>query len=148
LSAYRYDSAGRLASLTNDLGGRAADQVLGFEYNAASQIVARTGSNDALASATAYNVGRSYSVNGLNQYTSAGPAAFAYDANGNLTSDGTSGCVHDAENRLVSRTGGIAGITIGNALKPIGHFIHSMQRAAVFPLCGGASSAPLGVLPP
>ena len=28
--------------------------------------------------------------------------------NGNLTSDGTSGCVSDAENRLVSRSGGIA----------------------------------------
>jgi YD repeat-containing protein len=48
------------------------------------------------------NVARNYTVNGLNQYLSAGPASFAYDANGNLTSDGTSAYVYDAENRLVS----------------------------------------------
>ncbi len=43
----------------------------------------RTISNDAYASNTAYNVSRGYSVNGLNQYTAAGPASFLYDANGN-----------------------------------------------------------------
>ncbi|PNG47351.1 hypothetical protein WDL1CHR_05676 [Variovorax sp. WDL1] len=32
---------------------------------------------------------KSYTSNGLNQYTAAGGAAHAYDANGNLTSDGT-----------------------------------------------------------
>ena len=37
------------------------------------------------------NVTRDYAVNGLNQYTSAGPANFTYDANGNLTSDGQAG---------------------------------------------------------
>ena len=41
----------------------------------------------------------------LNQYTSAGPATFAYDANGNLTSDGSVSMVYDAENRLVSASG-------------------------------------------
>jgi RHS repeat-associated protein len=107
-SRYGYDDAGRLASLSHDLAGTSADQSLTFGYNAASQIVSRSASNDALASNTAYNVGRSYGVNGLNQYTSAGPAAFAYDLNGNLTSDGTNSYVYDAENRLVSRSGGIA----------------------------------------
>jgi YD repeat-containing protein len=48
------------------------------------------------------NVARNYTVNGLNQYLSAGPATFTHDANGNLTSDGTSAYVYDAENRLVS----------------------------------------------
>ena len=32
----------------------------------------------------------------------AGPATFAYDANGNLTSDGDTTYVYDVENRLVS----------------------------------------------
>lgn len=41
-------------------------------------------------------------VNGLNQYLSAGTAAFGYDDNGNLTSDGSSAYVYDVENRLVS----------------------------------------------
>lgn len=51
-------------------------------------MVTRTASNDAYVSNTAYNVTRGYSVNGLNQYTAAGPASFLYDANGNLRSDG------------------------------------------------------------
>lgn len=52
------------------------------------------------------NVDRSYVANGLNQYTSAGSASFTHDANGNLTSDGTSTYVYDVENRLESKTGG------------------------------------------
>ncbi len=46
-----------------------------------------------------------YVADGLNQYTSAGPATFGYDANGNLTSDGSVSMVYDAENRLVSASG-------------------------------------------
>jgi RHS repeat-associated protein len=48
-------------------------------------------------------------VNGLNQYTSAGPATFAYDPNGNLASTvnapWSTAYVYDVENRLVSATG-------------------------------------------
>jgi RHS repeat-associated protein len=102
---YAYDPAGRLQTLTHELGGTSADQVLGFAYNPASQIVSRSATNDAYASNTAYNVNRPYSVNGLNQYTAAGPATFAYDLNGNLTSDGSTSFVYDAENRLVSASG-------------------------------------------
>lgn len=102
---YGYDAAGRLAGLTRELAGTAADQSLGFAYNPASQIVTRTSSNDAYASNTAYNVSRAYTVNGLNQYTVAGPASFLYDANGNLKSDGTSTYVYDSENRLISASG-------------------------------------------
>ena len=45
-------------------------------------------------------------VNELNQYTAAGPAAFQYDANGNLVGDGTTSYLYDAENRLVGSSGG------------------------------------------
>ncbi|HYJ28879.1 MAG TPA: hypothetical protein VEW25_00885 [Allosphingosinicella sp.] len=88
-----------------DLVGTSADQSVGFGYNPAPQIVSRTSSNDAYVSNTAYAVSRSYAVNGLNQYITAGPATFAHDANGNLTSDGTTNFVYDAENRLVSASG-------------------------------------------
>jgi hypothetical protein len=44
-------------------------------------------------------------TNGLNQYTAAGGAAFTYDGNGNLKSDGANTYVYDAENRLVSVSG-------------------------------------------
>ena len=69
------------------------------------QIVSRSSGNDAYAWSGAYNVVRPYSVNGLNQYTAAGPASFAYDANGNLTNDGSTAFVYDSENRLVSASG-------------------------------------------
>jgi len=104
-ASYGYDPAGRLSSLGRELAGTAADDARTFAYNPASQIVSRTGSNHAYASNTAYNVSRAYSVNGLNQYVSAGPAIFTYDANGNLTSDGSTNFVYDAENRLVSASG-------------------------------------------
>lgn len=103
---YGYDDAGRLNALGLYRTGT-LNQTYGFLYNAANQIVTRTSSNDAYASNSAYNVGRGYSVNGLNQYTAAGSATFTYDANGNLTSDGTNSYVYDAENRLVSRSGGV-----------------------------------------
>jgi RHS repeat-associated protein len=117
-ATYGYDPVGRLQSLGHDLAGTASDQALTFGYNPASQIVTRTSSNDSYASNTAYNVSRSYSVNGLNQYTAAGGATFQYDANGNLTSDGTNSYVYDAENRLVSRSGG--GSTVALAYDPMG----------------------------
>lgn len=49
----------------------------------------------------------SYSPNGLNQYSSApGMASSSYDANGNLTSDGTRTYEYDGENRLIKITQG------------------------------------------
>ncbi len=105
VTGYGYDGASRLSSLTHDLAGASADLALGFAYNPAGQIVSRSRDNDAYASNTAYDVTRAYSVNGLNQYTAAGPATFAYDANGNLTSDGSTSFTYDVENRLVSASG-------------------------------------------
>jgi hypothetical protein len=75
-------------------------------HEPASQIVERTNANDLYASNTAYTVDRACGVNGLNQYTSAGPATFSYDANGNLTTDGSTSFVYDGEDRLVSASGG------------------------------------------
>jgi RHS repeat-associated protein len=105
-AAYAYDGTGRLQTLSHHFGASGSDQTLSFAYSPAHQIVARTSSNDAYASTSAYNVSRAYTANGLNQYTAAGTATFAYDANGNLTSDGSSTFVYDAENRLVSRSNG------------------------------------------
>ena len=51
---------------------------------------------------------RVHAVNGLNQYTQIsgdGAATLSHDANGNLTSDGASSFVYDAENRLVRASG-------------------------------------------
>jgi RHS repeat-associated protein len=76
-----------------------------WSRNPAGQIQTMSRDNDAYASTGAYDVSRGYTVNGLNQYIAAGPATFAYDSNGNLTSDGSTSFVYDVENRLVSATG-------------------------------------------
>jgi YD repeat-containing protein len=47
-----------------------------------------------------------YVSNAANQYTAVGAVTPSYDANGNLTSDGTFTFSYDAENRLISATGG------------------------------------------
>jgi RHS repeat-associated protein len=104
--SFGYDSVGRLTSLGHDLTGTTYDQSLGFSYNPASQIKQNTRSNDAYAWTGHYNVTRAYTSNGLNQYTASGSATLSYDANGNLSSDGSTSYVYDDENRLVSASGG------------------------------------------
>ena len=104
---FNYDPLDRLSTQTVlDLSVTGHGVAYGFGYNPASQVVSETRDNDAYAWAGAVNVDRAYAVNGLNQYTSAGPATFAYDANGNLTGDGTTSYGYDAEDRLVSASNG------------------------------------------
>jgi RHS repeat-associated protein len=101
-----FDPVGRLASIGQHLAGSSYDSTTTFSYNPASQISATTRDNDAYAWNGGVNIDRSYTANGLNQYSAVAGAGFGYDANGNLTSDGTNLYTYDIENRLVSRSGG------------------------------------------
>jgi len=112
IRSFGYDNAGRLSSLGLNLDATSRDVSWSYTRNPAGQIATETQSNDSYSWNGHVNVTRAYTTNGLNQYTAAGSASFAYDANGNLTSDGTYGYVYDVENRLVSRTGGGATITL------------------------------------
>ncbi len=104
---YGYDMIGRLSSQADTYVGGTGNLMTGpITYNPASQIVGNARNNDAYAWPDAIVVNRNYAVNGLNQYTTAGPASFTYDANGNLTADGTNTYVYDAENRLISMSNG------------------------------------------
>lgn len=105
-TSYTYDGISRPMSIADDLAGTANDETSTFAYNPASQISTLTHSNDAYAFTGYVNVNRNYTKNGLNHYTTAGSASFAYDANGNLTSDGSTTYTYDPENRLLTATGG------------------------------------------
>lgn len=106
-TTYGYDAISRLSSLSDNLSGAVNDVALTFGYNPASQIVTRGRDNDGYRFTGYVNANRSYTANGLNQYASAGPATFGYDANGNLVTDGTNTYSYDAENRLVTASGGV-----------------------------------------
>jgi RHS repeat-associated protein len=102
---YDYDPSGRLSGLHQWFPNAANNYSETFGYNPVSQITTHARDNDAFVYTGYYAVNRNYVVNGLNQYTAAGPASFAYDDTGNLTSDGTTSYIYDMENRLVYASG-------------------------------------------
>jgi RHS repeat-associated protein len=118
-TSYGYDGVGRLAALSNVVtnnstysfainGDGACHDAFNNPlicYNPAGQITQLRKTNSLYAFTGASNVNRGYAVNGLNQYTAAGPATFRYDPNGNLIADGTATFLYDTENRLVSAGG-------------------------------------------
>ncbi|RYF21389.1 MAG: hypothetical protein EOO77_06125, partial [Oxalobacteraceae bacterium] len=106
VTTYGYDAASRLTSLNQDLAGTVRDQGYTFAYNTAGQVVSRTASNDAYAWTGAVNVDRSYAVNGLNQYTSAGGTSFSYDGRGNLTNSGGTTYQYNSRNQLFMNAAG------------------------------------------
>ncbi len=112
-----YDGVGRLASLAINGGSAASAVTWGFSRNPSGQILSESQSNDSYSWNGHTNLARSYAVNGLNQYESAGSAVFCHDANGNLTADGTSVYRYDAENRLIEKRVQGAGNTNCGALQ-------------------------------
>lgn len=129
-STYSYDTVGRLSGLSFDVSGTAQDTAWTFTRNPAGQIKQQTRSNDAYGWTGAVNVNRAYAVNGLNQYTSAGPASFTYDANGNLTGDGTNVYKYDVENRLVYAKRG-TDTAVDLRYDPLGRLYEVKQGTAV-----------------
>ncbi len=104
---YGYDGISRLNSQTQRFAGGTGNLSVTLGYNAASQITSQTSSINDFAFTGYVNVNRAYATNGLNQYTTAGPASFGYDANGNLTSDSTNTYTYDVENRLTGSSSGV-----------------------------------------
>lgn len=103
-ATYTYDKIGRLTGLADAFAGGIGNVTQSLAYNSASGIKSEIRDNDAYAFSRRDAGNRSYSVNGLNQYTSVASTNFTYDQNGNLIGDGTSTYIFDAENRLVSGT--------------------------------------------
>jgi len=100
-----------LQTLSRNLDGAVTtnDVSFGFTFTPASQVATRNLSNGSYAFINTPTVSRSYTVNGLNQYTDINsPAMVApnYDPNGNMTWDGSTTYSYDIENRLTGATGG------------------------------------------
>lgn len=104
-TGYSYDTSSRLTGMTQQFASGSLGLTETLSYNPASQIISQTRSNSAYAYSGHVDLSRSYTVNGLNQYLTAGAATFAYDANGNMTNDGSTSFIYDVENRLVGASG-------------------------------------------
>ncbi len=117
-SSWSFDAAGRLSGITIDLNGTASDVNWSFASNPAGQLASETRSNNAYAFGDHVPFNLDYTVNGLNQYSAVGATAYAYDTNGNLTSDGSKTYSYDTENRMVSAVS-TAG-TVGLRYDPLG----------------------------
>lgn len=107
VTSYAFDPLSRLSSLAHDVAGSAQDVTTTFTYNPASQIASVTRSNDSYAWNGHANTNRVYGVNGLNQLTTAGGAALAYDGRGNLTNSGSASYGYTSEDRLATSSAGL-----------------------------------------
>lgn len=97
---WTYDTIGRLES-TGWSNAGSSNVTWSFTRNPANQILTETQSNDAYSWTAHTTKNWTFAANGLNQYTSVDGVAHCYDANGNLTRDGTYAYKYDVENRLV-----------------------------------------------
>ncbi|EJL22626.1 hypothetical protein PMI01_04936, partial [Caulobacter sp. AP07] len=95
--------------------GTAQDQTYSLTYNAAGQIITRSISNTGANYVWTPGVAgtKAYTVDGLNQLTTAAGATITYgDNRGNLTNDGARSFVYDLENRMTTAPGA-PGVTLG-----------------------------------
>jgi len=103
-TAYSYDNASRLTAITHN-GPSGLIESLTYAYDAAGNRISLTRTNGT-ASNLPVAVQAAYdAANQQIQFNSANPNQ-TFDANGNLTSDGTNTYTWDARNRLTSISGG------------------------------------------
>ena len=102
-SSFGYNTQSNLSALSHDLAGTAQDVAYTYTRNQAGEVVNHNWSNDLYQWPVAGNVAngtKSYTPNGLNQYTAAAGATVTHDTNGNIASDGTWTFTYDQNNRL------------------------------------------------
>ncbi len=111
-----YDRLNRPINVSWNPAAPAATAVgtsVGFthSYNKANQRSGQSVSDNSWLNYPAAASTVSYTANALNQYTAVGAVTPSYNANGNLTFDGTFSFGYDAENRLTSASGAGNSIT-------------------------------------
>jgi RHS repeat-associated protein len=104
-SAIAYDKADRMASLAHVFSPTTGNETWTQGYTAGGQLSQTTSSNTAWDWQAASHSAVATVPNGLNQNAAVGGTSWTYDANGNLTSDGTRTFSYDPENRLLTESG-------------------------------------------
>jgi RHS repeat-associated protein len=99
-SSYSYGIDDNLATLHHQFNGSSV--TLGYTYNKVHNRTGSSADNNQFIYDISADSQDAYVPNSLNQYSSVGGVSFAYDANGNLTSDGVNTYAYDSENRLVA----------------------------------------------
>jgi RHS repeat-associated protein len=83
----------------------AASATFGYGYDATNRRINQSATDSSWWFYPSVASTTSYTINNLNQYSAVGSVAPTYDADGNLTYDGTFTYGYDAENRLISASG-------------------------------------------
>jgi RHS repeat-associated protein len=102
--AYSYDQASRVSGMTWKLGGNQIGD-LAYGYDADGRVIEKSGSM-AATNLPQPVVGNTFNAD--NEMTVFNGTALAYDANGNLTTDGTNTYAWDARNHLSAISGAVA----------------------------------------
>jgi len=124
-TAVGYDDADRMASLAHSFTNSANNESWTFAYTPAGRLASETGTNGAWDWTPPTVAALTTTANGLNQNATVGSASWAYDANGNLTSDGTRSFTYDAENRLLTVTA--TGVSLALAYDPTGRLTQTID---------------------
>ncbi len=99
---YSHDGLGRLTAMTNDLAaGSTADATWSFSYTPSGQLASSSASTTLYDYKEANNTTDAHTFNGLNQDAAIAAVGGGYDANGNLSNDGSRLFYYDAYNRLI-----------------------------------------------
>jgi len=104
-TAFGYDNLGRLTSMGDSFTNSSYSTSWGFSYNPASQIVSTSASSTVFDYKETTSSTTNNAYNGLNQDAGIAALSGGFDADANLTNDGTRTMVYDLYNRLLSVNG-------------------------------------------
>jgi RHS repeat-associated protein len=127
-TTYTWGAQGALGTLAHNLAGTATDVSFTLTRNQALQVSGRAISNAAYNWLPPVEPTRSYTRNGLNQYTAARGATLTHDTRGNLSGDGTWTWGYNDLNQLVSA--GKTGTSVTLAYDGVGRLRQEVVNAA------------------
>ncbi len=104
-TSYAYDLASRLTGITYTGPGASVLDALTYTYDAVGNRLSQTRANGTASLVPSAVASATYDA--ANEQTQFAGAVLQYDANGNLTNDGTNTYVWDARNRLGTISGGV-----------------------------------------